>query len=455
MPDKPSLPPLPDTEIVKAASRVVGVLQDAGHEAYFVGGFVRDWLLRIEHYDVDVATSARPEEVVKLFERTREVGAHFGVVLVIVDKTPIEVATFRTEGTYTDFRRPDEVNYGTLEEDAHRRDFTINALYYDPVAGRLEDFFAGALDLRRRVLRTVGPPLRRFREDALRLIRAVRFAVRYELEIEPRTRKAIIGNGKNLEKISKERVGEELLRILIGPNPGRAMRMLSDLELWDYIIPEVEAMGAVEQGQKMHPEGNVFKHTALVLDNLPEDPSPALALGALLHDVGKAATRTHDGKRIRFSGHQKVGAEMTGEICRRLRYSNELTDRVVDMVEHHMRFLDVRRMSPAKLKRFVTQPGFQSHLDLHRADSLASHGDLDAYEFCVEQRRELQAAHGEQMQPKPLATGDDLIALGLEPGPRFKDLLEALHDEQLEGRITSREEALAFLKASAARENDA
>lgn len=444
---RPHLPPLPDNSVVSAAREVTEKLQQAGHEAYFVGGFVRDWLLGIEHYDVDVATSARPEQIEKLFGKTREVGARFGVVLVIIDHVPTEVATFRTDGVYSDFRRPDEITYGTLEDDAARRDFTVNAIYYDPVAKRLFDFHAGTLDLRRRVLRTVGPAIKRFGEDALRLMRAVRFATHYALEIEPRTLKAIIRKAPLLAEISKERVGEELIRILTGPHPGRAFKLMSELCLWPHIAPEIEALKGAQQGKIAHPEGDVFDHTALVLDNLPENPPPALALAALLHDIAKPQTLERDEEgSIHFYGHQKLGAEVAEQICRRLRLSNELIDQTAQLVENHMRFMHVREMKPSTLKRFVGRPDFQLHLDLHRADSLGSHGDLDAYEYCIERRRELATEHGESMKPEPLARGGDLIAMGLTPGPAFSLLLDELHDEQLEGHVKDRTEALKFLK---------
>ncbi len=432
-----------------AARDVVMRLQRAGHQAYFVGGFVRDWLLGIEHYDVDIATSATPPEIIGLFEETREVGVHFGVVLVRHQGVTHEVATFRRDGEYIDFRRPREVHYGTLEEDAARRDFTINALYYDPLAGVLKDFHAGALDLRRRVLRTVGPAVKRFEEDALRLLRAVRFAVRYELEIEPRTRRALQLKAPNLAQISRERIGEELLRILTGPRPGVAMRLMSALGLWAVTIPEVEELRGCEQGNEAHPEGDVFEHTARALDALPPDPDPALALGALLHDIAKPRTFKREAERITFAAHQTLGAEMARAICRRLRLSNELTDQVADLVHYHMRFMDVRRMREANLRRLLARPDFQLHLELHRADSLASHGDLDAYEYCLEKRRELLVEHGEALEPPPLASGRDLIALGHRPGPDFRRWLDALREAQLEGRIRTREEALAFLRREA------
>lgn len=442
----PGLPPLPDNELVRDAREVCAVLQEAGFEACFVGGCVRDWLLGLEPHDIDVATSARPEQVAALFEKTREVGAHFGVVLVHFSFAVIEVATFRRDGEYIDFRRPVEVHYGTMEEDAKRRDFTINAMFYDPIGGKLKDFYSGTLDLRRRILRSVGHARDRFEEDALRLMRAVRLAIRFDLEIELHTRKAIVAKAPNLQKISMERIGEELVRILTGPNAGRAMHLMSDLGIWAQIVPEVEALKGCEQGADKHPEGDVFVHTALALDKLPPDPPPELALSVLLHDIAKPRTQKREEGRIRFLGHQKVGAEMAEEICRRLKLSAAVAEEVADLVDHHMQFMDVWKMKESKLKRFLGKANFPKHLELHKCDSLASHGDLDAYNFCVDRRRELAVEHGEEMKPKPLATGEDLITLGLKPGPRFRELLDALHDEQLEGRVRTREEAMEYLR---------
>ncbi len=443
------LPELAQTGVVRAATEICERLQGAGHEALFVGGFVRDWLAGIDHVDVDIATSAHPEQVEELFDRTHPVGKSFGVVLVELHDHTLEVATFRTESGYTDFRRPDEVEYGTLEGDAARRDFTINALYYDPIARQVKDFHAGRLDLRRRVLRTVGPPIKRFGEDALRLLRAVRFTAHYGLEMDERTTKSIKMKAPNLAKISMDRVGHELLRILAGPHRGRAVRLMADLKLWEPIAPEVAALEGVAQGSRFHPEGDVLTHTCLVLDALPPAAAPALVIGALLHDVAKPVTKTSDEKGIHFYGHQDVGAKMAREICERLRWSGELTDEVADLVSHHMLFMHAARMRPLKLKRLIGHPHFNLMLELHRADSLGSDGDLKAYEFCIAERDRLHEEHGEALKPAPLATGDDLIALGLPAGPRFTDILDSLHDEQLEGRVRTRDQAIEFLKHAA------
>lgn len=445
---KPALPPLPSNDHWRAAVEVIQALQNEGHEAYLVGGFVRDWLLGLEPTDYDIATSAHPDAVQKIFPDTRAVGAHFGVVLVRHGGYTHEVATFRTDLAYKDSRRPEGVTYGTLEEDAVRRDFTVNALYYDPVNKKIVDRVEGRLDLRRRILRTVGPAVKRFEEDALRLLRAIRFACHYELEIDDRTRKAFKVRVKNLANISRERIGEELIKILQGPHRFRAVTLMSDLGLWPYVIPEIEDLKGIGQGTKYHPEGDAFTHTALAVENLPEHPPAPLAIGTLLHDIGKPSTMTKD-NGIHFFGHQDVGAKMARKICRDLKYSGELTEQVVRLVEGHMDFMQVREMRPAKIKRFVSRPDFWLHLALHRADCLASDGDLSAYDYCVEQRHLVEEEHGEELQPAALADGNDLIELGLPPGPAFKQLLDALHDEQLEGRIQTREQALQFLKERA------
>jgi len=447
--------PWPDGPLVAQAGAVVRALQEAGHEAYFVGGAVRNWALGLPLKDIDIATSAPPEAVAALFDESRSVGAHFGVMLVHREAFTFEVATFRAEGSYVDHRRPGEVRYGSLGEDYVRRDFTVNAMYYDPVAARLIDPAGGQADLARRLLRAVGDPDRRFAEDALRLLRAVRFAVRYDLEIEPATAEALRAHAPTLREISLERIADELVRILTGPHPGRAMRLMDELGLWPGVIPEIEPMHGCQQPPNFHPEGDVFVHTALVLDHLalawPGEPPAELALGALLHDVGKPPTFEEDGDRIRFPEHQRVGAEMADRIGRRLRLSNRLRETVVELVGDHMRFMDAPRMKRSTLRRFLGRPDFDLHLALHQADCLASHGNLDNYYFCIELRKKIaeedrQAA----LLPPPLIGGRDLIALGLKPGPTFKKLLDAAREEQLEGKLHTREEALAWIKEQSA-----
>lgn len=450
-----------DTPLLEAARWVVQRLQEAGHDAFFVGGFARNRLLDKPVEDVDIATAAHPEEVAELFERTRAVGAHFGVTLVSVDEWDFEVATFRAEGSYVDRRHPSEVRYGTLEEDFQRRDFTINAMYYDPVNERLIDPAGGRRDLERRRLRTVGEPHRRFDEDALRIMRAVRFAVRYELTIERETAEALAELSPTLAEISPERVSDELLRILTGPHPGDAMHRMSELRIWPVIMPEIEAMHGVEQPPNFHPEGDVFIHTALVLDHAREGwlevhdgPPPAvLMLGALLHDVGKPVTFERAEDRIRFPEHADRGAEMALEIGRRLRLSRRIIEGTADLVAQHMRFMDVQRMRQSTLRRFLGQGDFELHLLLHRADCLGSHGKIDNYHFCLQMQKELAQQDAQAaLLPDPLVSGHDLLAMGLEPGPKIGELLEAVREEQLEGRIENRDEALNWLREQLAHE---
>ena len=439
-----------DSPLVQAAEVAVQTLRSAGHEAAFVGGFVRNALLGKPMDDVDIATSATPDEVAGLFKAAKSVGAHFGVMLVRREGFTFEVATYRAEGSYVDHRHPSEVRHGTFEEDWRRRDFTINAMYYDPVARYVLDPAGGLVDLEARRLRTVGEPDLRFEEDALRLLRAVRFAARFELEIEPAVAEAARLQAPTLAAISVERIAEELIAILTGPHPGRAMHLMADLALWPHAVPEIEPMRGCPQPPEFHPEGDVFVHTAMVLDGLEEPwggpPTPALALAALLHDVGKPPTIIND-DRIRFPEHQNVGAEMAVAICRRLRLPTRLTEQVHELVADHMRFIDAHRMKRSTLRRFLGREDFALHLALHHADCLASHGKLDNYHYCIEQIESLKQEDAQAaLLPPPLLNGYDLLALGLEPGPQIGRLLEAVRDEQLEGRLASKEAALAWVR---------
>lgn len=445
------LPAFPESDATRSALAIVKRLQNSGHEAWYVGGAVRNWLMREPLKDIDIATSARPDVVKTLLPAAKSVGAHFGVVLVTLDGHTHEVATFRSEGSYVDRRRPESVRYGTIEEDWRRRDFTINALYYDPIAGKIFDPADGRADIARRRLATVGNPNERFEEDALRLMRAVRFAARYDLEIEPETAAAIRTCAPYLSDISAERVADELIKIMTGPNPGRAMRMMSELGLWAEVIPEIEAMHGCEQPANFHPEGDVFVHTALVLDAIraswPGEPPPELALAALLHDVGKPPTFEVGEDRIRFPEHQSVGANMADAIGQRLKLSGKMRDEISELVANHMRFMDVQRMGRSTLRRFLGREDFEFHLALHKADCLGSHNKLDNYEFCIAMRRRIAEEDREQaLIPKPLVNGDDLIAMGLKPGPQFSKLLNEVHERQLEGEINNRDEALAWLR---------
>ncbi|MDE1169903.1 MAG: CCA tRNA nucleotidyltransferase [Verrucomicrobium sp.] len=433
----------------RAAAGVVRRLQEAGHAAYFAGGCVRDRLLGRAPHDFDVATDAVPDQVIALFPRTTGlIGKSFGVVGVMTEAGAIEVATFRQDLEYRDGRRPEGVRFVTAQEDAQRRDFTVNGLFYDPVAGKVIDFVGGQADLERKVLRAIGDPAARFREDRLRLLRAVRFATTLGFAIDPATWEAVRAAAPAVAAeggVSPERIREELDKIWTGPDPARGLDLLDQSGLLQAVLPEVVALHGVEQPPQFHPEGDVYKHTRLMLSKLPPQPSRVLALSVLFHDIGKPATFQVDPTgRIRFNGHETVGARMTEEILGRLRYSNEVIGQVVACVENHMSFKDAPQMRLSTLKRFLARPTFPEELELHRIDCSSSHGLLDIYEFLKEK---LATMPPEEVDPEPLLTGHDVMAeLGLKPGKELGALLKQLREAQLEGAVADREGALAFLR---------
>ena len=423
---------------------VIRSLRDAGYPAYLVGGCVRDWILGREPADYDVTTRARPEEVMSLFPETYAVGAQFGVVLVpSPDKTwMVEVATFRSDEGYSDGRRPDSVRYSQdAREDVERRDFTINGLLLDPLKDEVFDYVDGRKDIAARIVRTIGDPERRFGEDKLRLLRAVRFAARLGYEIEPMTFSAIPKLAPQIHQVSRERVADELSKMLTEGRARKAFELLDATSLLPEVLPEISAMKGVAQPPQYHPEGDVWQHTLLLLENLPQPCSRTQAWGALLHDVGKPPTFRVAPDRIRFDGHVEVGVKMAEEICRRLRFSNVDTEQTLALIQQHMRFGDLQRMKESTLKKFLRLPKIEEHIEQHRLDCVASHGDLSLYDFA---REKLAAIAPEAMRPAPLVTGADLIAHGYEPGPQFKKILAALEDEQLEGRLESKEQALIW-----------
>ncbi len=428
----------------KTARLLVDRLRAHGHVAYFAGGCVRDLLLGKTPKDFDIATGARPEEVQKIFARTFAVGAHFGVIVVVEDGFQIEVATFRSDGAYLDGRRPTEVHFSSPEEDARRRDFTINGMFYDPPNESVIDFVGGRADLEREIIRAIGEPAERFAEDRLRLLRAVRFATLLQFEIEPATWAAIGEAAPRIGEISAERIREELVRIFLSPQRVRGWDLLDRSGLMAQVLPELERMKGCEQPPQFHPEGDVFQHTRIMLELLPNEVSLPLVFSVLFHDIGKPPTSTVDETgRIRFNGHDKLGAEMTEEAMVRLRFSRAEIDATVEAVRQHMVFKDVPNMRVAKLKRFMARPTFTDELELHRVDCASSHGMLDNYEFL--QARAAEFAN-EPIIPPPLVSGEDLIALGLKPGPRFGEILEAVETLQLEGTLRDREEALLWVK---------
>ncbi|MBI3670201.1 MAG: CCA tRNA nucleotidyltransferase [Acidobacteria bacterium] len=434
------------------AERICRVLGEAGHQAYLVGGCVRDLVLGREPTDYDVSTDATPDRVQQLFPQSIAVGAQFGVILV-VDKSAgeapaqVEVATFRSDVGYSDGRHPDHVIYTQRpEEDVQRRDFTINGLLMDPRTGQVLDLVGGRADLRAGLVRAIGEPGLRFREDKLRMVRAVRFAARFGYAIEPATFSAIRGQAREIHQVSAERLRDELTKLLTEGAARRGFELLHDAGLLAAVLPEVSRMKGVEQPPQFHPEGDVWIHTRLMLERLPSGCSATLAWGALLHDVGKPPTfspANAASDRIRFDHHVEMGTRMAEEICRRLRFSNDDTEQIAALVANHLRFKDVFQMRPSTLKRFVRLPQFDEHLELHRLDCLASHGLLDAYEFM---RRFLAETPPEQVRPERLVTGEDLVSMGYPRGPLFKEILQAVEDAQLDGRLNSREEALAFIR---------
>jgi poly(A) polymerase len=427
----------------KAARRIVEKLRLHGYEAFFAGGWVRDHILRRKPNDIDIATSARPEEVLRLFPNSTFVGAQFGVVQVRAYGRNYEVATFRKEGAYLDGRHPSSVTFSGPEEDAQRRDFTVNGLFYDPIGDRVIDYVHGRADLQHRLLQTIGNPDQRFTEDKLRLLRAVRLACSLGFEIAAPTWEAIRRRSADITQVSWERIRDELLKIITGNERARGMDLLVDSGLMKHIIPEVEAMRGVDQPPEYHPEGDVYTHTRMAVDLL-EKPSPVLGLGTLLHDVGKPPTYSVQ-ERIRFDGHVEVGARMAEDICRRLRLSNTETDDVVDLVLNHLRFLHVKEMRESTLRRFLSKPNFHDHLELHRVDCLSSHRKLESYHFCLQK---LEQWSHEPAPVAPLIGGRDLIELGYPPGPLFSQILESVEDLQLENELHTREEALEYVKRS-------
>jgi poly(A) polymerase len=438
------------------ATSVVRELRGHGFQAYFAGGCVRDMLLGLDPADYDVTTDATPSQVMRIFPKTYAVGAQFGVVLVPIPEEiryetlppehphAVEVATFRSDGIYSDGRHPDRVEYSKRpQEDVQRRDFTINGLLMDPLDGdRVLDFVGGREDLAEGVVRAIGDPELRFREDKLRMLRAVRFAARFGYVIEPRTFVAIQKLASQINQVSRERVRDELTKMLTEGHAQAAFELLDKTGLLARVLPEIDRMHGVEQPPQYHPEGDVFVHTMLLLEKLWPRCPRTLAWGALLHDVGKPATFRVAPDRIRFDGHVEVGVRMAEAICRRLHMSGEDTEQIAALVANHMRFGDAGRMKESTLKRFLRLPKFDEHLDLHRLDCLSSHGDLTLYNFVRERRMDVSE---EEMRPQPLLSGRDLIAMGYRPGPQFHEILTSVEDAQLEGSLRTRDEALSFV----------
>jgi len=430
--------------IRETAIDITKTLSEAGHTTYFAGGCVRDSLLGKTPKDYDIATSATPDDVLKLFPHSDAIGAHFGVILVKKNKYAFEITTFRTDGSYSDSRHPDSVTFSSPEEDAARRDFTVNGLFEHPLSGEIMDFIDGENDLSKKTIRAIGKPEERFQEDALRLMRAIRFATVLEFGIETETWTSIKKHAALLSSVSVERIQGEFNKIITHPNRRKGIELLIDSGLMHHIIPEVYDLIGCEQPPQFHPEGDVYTHTCIMLEILKDHPSVELSLSVLLHDIAKPATYTYseEENRIRFNGHDQVGAEMAETILKRLRYSNAVIDDVCSMVSNHMNFMHITKMRKSKVKRFMARPTYEDEMELHRVDCASSNGITENYNFL---RKQEEVFAAEPLIPPPLLTGKDLIQKGLHPGPRFKEILKNLQTEQLEGTITSHEEAHDWL----------
>jgi poly(A) polymerase len=428
------------------ANLICDRLRGSGYQAVLVGGCVRDLLLGREPTDYDVTTDATPDQVMALFPESLAVGAQFGVILVPRDGLKVEVATFRSDVGYSDGRHPDSVVYSkTPQEDVLRRDFSINGLLMRHDSGEVLDYVGGQADLKGQVIRAIGDPHRRFTEDKLRMMRAVRFAARFGFEIEAETFRAIRRHVAEIHQVSPERLRDELTKMLTEGAARRAFELLDETWLLQQVLPEIGAMKGVEQPPEFHPEGDVWIHTLMMLEGLPANATPTLAWGVLLHDVGKPPTfqsAAETGDRIRFNNHVEVGVRMAEAICQRLRFSNEDTEQILALVDNHMKFGAVEEMRASTLKKFVRLPRFEEHLALHRLDCLSSHRHLESYEFV---QRFLEVTPPEQVRPERLLTGDDLQAMGFRPGPLFSEILRTLEDAQLEGHVKTRKEAEEYV----------
>jgi poly(A) polymerase len=431
----------PDKKAV--ATSLVRQLREQGFAAYFAGGCVRDRMLGVEAKDYDIATDARPEVIQRLFPNTVAVGARFGVIVVISDGMPFEVATFRADAPYLDGRRPSAVRFGTLAEDAARRDFTIGGMYYDPLGDEVIDLVGGRADLRAGIVRAIGDPAERFAEDRLRMLRGVRFAARLGFEIEPRTWQAIAAHADAIGAVSAERIGDELVMIMTEGSPAHGMELLRQCGLMHQIVPELEPLAQCAQPANFHPEGDVWRHTLLALSMLEYGCSETLAFGLLFHDIAKPPCRAESEGKVTFHGHTERGAEMATAILQRLKRSRFIQERVAYLVRYHLRLTMAPRMRPSTLKRMLAEEGFEELLELSWYDALASNSYLGFYHFC---RQALAARQPQALREARLINGRDLIELGFTPGPRFKTILREVEDLQLDGQLRDRQQALAYVR---------
>ena len=440
------------TTLRQTAEKVVHRLQEAGYSAFWVGGCVRDVLLGQDPADYDIATAATPAQVESLFPQTVSVGRQFGVVVVVEDHYSIQVATFRAESDYEDGRHPKNVTFSDAKADAERRDFTINGLFFDPVRQELHDWVGGKQDLTSGVIRTIGSPVERFAEDHLRMLRAIRFATQLNFKLAPETLAAVKAHAPQIRSISAERIREELIKLFKPPYARRGLELFRESGLMLEILPELAATIECHQSPNYHPEGSVYNHIGLMLEHMKADASPALPWAVLLHDIAKPVTASRDPENdsIHFYGHERVGAEMAEQILERLRFPRKEIEEIALAVRCHMQFKDAPEMRQATLRRLLMRPTFPLELELHRLDCVGSHGRLDIYDFLVAQSRELE--NKPQIRP-PLLGGDELLALGIKPGPALGQLLERVRDKQLQEELHTPEEAIAWVKQQIAEES--
>ncbi|HXE41437.1 MAG TPA: CCA tRNA nucleotidyltransferase [Candidatus Baltobacteraceae bacterium] len=433
----------------ETATEIVKRLQANKFSAFWVGGCVRDFLLGREPQDFDIATDAKPDQVEKLFKRTIAVGKKFGVIVVVENKHQFQVATFRAEADYKDGRRPETIHFANAEADALRRDFTVNGLFYDPISKKTHDWVGGEKDLRARIIRTIGKPEERFAEDHLRLLRAVRFAAQLNFEIEPKTFAAIRTLAPKIKIISAERIRDELLKLFCPPHAARGLELLRQSHLLEHILPELAATVSCEQSPDYHPEGTVFEHIKLMLEKMPPDANELLPWTVLFHDIAKPVTAEKDLQTgsIHFYGHEKIGATMAEKILERLRFPRKQIEEIVACVLHHMQFKDVKQMRKATLRRLLLRETFPLELELHKLDCLGSHGDLELYDFLIEQAEEIQRKP--EIKP-PLLTGKDLMALGMKPGPAMGAMLNEIREKQLADELKNARQAKAWVKRTLA-----
>ncbi len=435
----------PRNKQFELAISIIKRLNSIGHKAYFAGGSVRDMYMNNDVNDIDIATGAKPEDVIKLFNKTLQVGKQFGVIIVILENIHFEVTTFRQDKEYVDGRRPEGVIFTDEKNDVLRRDFTVNGLLYDPIKMEIIDYTQGIKDIENKIIRAIGNAEKRFTEDKLRLLRCIRFAVKLGFDIEEQTYNSVKKLSPFINQVSAERISEELKKILLSPAPARGIGLLNETGLLKEILPEVYTLHGVEQPEEFHPEGDVYKHTVLMLENM-NNPSFELAMAVLLHDAGKPGTYEVS-DRIRFSGHEKLSAELSLDVSSRLKLSKQQRDRIYSLVLNHMKFKDVKKMRESKLKRFLRMDYFDEHLELHRLDCLASHGSVENYNFCIDKIKEYKSEQ-QPLKPKLLITGNDLIKMGLKPGPLFSKILTELENLQLEGKMESKSAAVNWVKAN-------